>query len=98
MSEDSSPGRAYLAILAVFFMTVFAANGVLIYFALHNLPGRGDGKPVRREPGVQQTHRRRARAGRARLESGRDRPPEGAGERIVSTFRDGTARRSKTSR
>ena len=81
-------GTRVLAILAVFFMTVFAANGALIYFALHNLRGEVMENPY----DASQAFNRRIADARAQDERGWKvdvtARPEGIGERIASTFRD----------
>ena len=81
-------GARVLAILVVFFITVFAANGALIYFALHNLRGEVMENPY----DASQAFNKRIADAHAQDERGWQvdvtARSDGAGERIVSTFRD----------
>ena len=81
-------GRSVLAILVGFFLTVFAANGALVYFAESTLKGDTMENPY----DASQTFNKRIAAARAQDERGWkvdvSARPEGAGERIVTAFRD----------
>ena len=81
-------GLTVLAILAAFFATVFAANGTLVYFALHTLRGEEMENPY----DASQAFNKRIAEARAQDERAWKvditARAEGAGERIMTEFRD----------
>lgn len=81
-------GLGVLAILAGFFLTVFAANGALMYFALHTLRGEVMDNPY----DASQAFNRRIADARRQDERGWKvdvtTQAEGAGERVLTSIRD----------
>ncbi len=87
MSEKLT-GRHVLAWLGGFFLVMFAANGALIYFALHTLHGEG----LENSYDASQAFNKRIAAARAQDERGWKADvltrAEGAGERVMVEFHD----------
>ncbi len=87
MSEQLT-GRHVLAILGAFFFVMFAANGALIYFALHTLHGSELENPY----DASQAFNRRIAEARAQDQRGWTANvmtrAEGSGERVMVEFRD----------
>lgn len=81
-------GWSVLAILVGFFLTVFTANGTLIYFALHTLRGEVMENPY----DASQVFNKRIADANAQDERGWKvdvtTQPEGAGEQVATAFRD----------
>ena len=81
-------GKGVLGILVAFFVTVFTANGALIYFALHTLRGEVMENPYDASQAFNK------RIADAQAQDGRGwkvdikTMPEGSGERIATAFRD----------